>query len=57
MTDDLSYWKDLWDNQSTPLHRYNTGKWYRLYAKEINLIFKFFNIWRSEPLFLLMDFT
>jgi cyclopropane fatty-acyl-phospholipid synthase-like methyltransferase len=38
MADDLSYWKDFWDNQSTPLHRYNTPEWYRLYAKEINLI-------------------
>jgi hypothetical protein len=42
MTDDLSYWKYFWDNQSNPLHRYNTDKWYRLYAKEINLIFNFF---------------
>jgi cyclopropane fatty-acyl-phospholipid synthase-like methyltransferase len=38
MSDNLSYWKDFWDNQSTPLHRYNTDEWYRLYAKEINLI-------------------
>jgi cyclopropane fatty-acyl-phospholipid synthase-like methyltransferase len=34
----LSYWKNYWDNQSSPLHRYNTDDWYRLYAKEINLI-------------------
>jgi cyclopropane fatty-acyl-phospholipid synthase-like methyltransferase len=34
----LSYWKNFWDNQSSPLHRYNTDEWYLLYAKEINLI-------------------
>jgi cyclopropane fatty-acyl-phospholipid synthase-like methyltransferase len=38
MMDNLNYWKDFWDNQSTPLHRYNTDEWYRLYAKELNLI-------------------
>jgi cyclopropane fatty-acyl-phospholipid synthase-like methyltransferase len=38
MADDLTYWKDFWDNQSTPLHRHNTDEWYRLYAKELNLI-------------------
>jgi hypothetical protein len=57
MTDDLSYWKDFWGNPYTPLHRYNTDKWYRLYAKEINLIFELFNVWRSEPLFFLIGFT
>jgi cyclopropane fatty-acyl-phospholipid synthase-like methyltransferase len=38
MSDNLSYWKNFWENQSTPLHRYNTEEWYRRYAQEINLI-------------------
>ncbi|WYL96979.1 MAG: class I SAM-dependent methyltransferase [Gloeotrichia echinulata IR180] len=33
-------WKKFWENQTTPLHRYNNEKWYRLYAEEINLITK-----------------
>jgi cyclopropane fatty-acyl-phospholipid synthase-like methyltransferase len=38
MSKNLSYWKNFWDNQSTPLHRYNTTTWYDRYAREINLI-------------------
>jgi len=34
------YWKNFWQNQSTPLHRYNSEEWYRMYAEEINLILK-----------------
>jgi cyclopropane fatty-acyl-phospholipid synthase-like methyltransferase len=38
MSNNADYWKKFWDDQSTPLHRYNTPEWYTLYAKEINLI-------------------
>jgi trans-aconitate methyltransferase len=38
MSNNADYWKKFWDNQATPLHRYNTPEWYALYAKEINLI-------------------
>jgi cyclopropane fatty-acyl-phospholipid synthase-like methyltransferase len=38
MSNNADYWKNFWDDQSTPLHRYNTPEWYTLYAKEINLI-------------------
>jgi 2-polyprenyl-3-methyl-5-hydroxy-6-metoxy-1,4-benzoquinol methylase len=38
MSKNLNYWKNFWENQSTPLHRYNTPEWYDRYAREINLI-------------------
>jgi cyclopropane fatty-acyl-phospholipid synthase-like methyltransferase len=38
MSNNADYWKKFWDDQATPLHRYNTPEWYALYAKEINLI-------------------
>jgi cyclopropane fatty-acyl-phospholipid synthase-like methyltransferase len=31
-------WRNFWSEQNSPLHRYNNEKWYRLYAKEINLL-------------------
>ena len=30
--------KDFWNQQTTPLHRYNDDKWFEIYAKEINLL-------------------
>jgi cyclopropane fatty-acyl-phospholipid synthase-like methyltransferase len=38
MSKNLQYWKDFWETQSTPCHRYNTPEWYDRYAREINLI-------------------
>lgn len=31
-------WKQFWDKQSSPHHRYNDEDWYRRYAEEINLL-------------------
>ncbi len=31
-------WKNFWENQSTPLHHFDTNKWYEFYAREINLL-------------------
>lgn len=36
----IQHWKSFWENQSTPLHRYNSEEWYYIYAQEINLISK-----------------
>ena len=33
-----NYWKIYWNQQTTPLHRYNNEDWYKMYAQEINLI-------------------
>jgi cyclopropane fatty-acyl-phospholipid synthase-like methyltransferase len=38
MSKNLQYWKNFWEEQSTPCHRYNTPEWYAHYAQEINLI-------------------
>lgn len=37
---ELNKWKDFWNNQTTPLHSYNSPFWYKLFANEINLILK-----------------
>jgi cyclopropane fatty-acyl-phospholipid synthase-like methyltransferase len=38
MSKNLQSWKNFWEEQSTPCHRYNTPEWYVRYAQEINLI-------------------
>lgn len=35
---EISKWKQFWNQQTSPLHSYNSPTWYRLFANEINLI-------------------
>lgn len=35
---ELNKWKAFWNQQTSPLHSYNSPFWYELFAKEINLI-------------------
>lgn len=39
-TDDLEKWKEFWKDKDTPLHRHNDDFFYKLYADELNLIFR-----------------
>jgi cyclopropane fatty-acyl-phospholipid synthase-like methyltransferase len=38
MSNNLEFWRNFWEGQSSPLHRHNTEEWYARYAQEINLI-------------------
>jgi cyclopropane fatty-acyl-phospholipid synthase-like methyltransferase len=37
-------WKEFWNKQETPLNRENNKKWYKLYAGEINLLYKLLDV-------------
>ncbi len=41
-TDDLGKWKEFWKDKDSPLHRHNDDFFYKLYADELNLIFRRF---------------